>query len=102
MRDAINATSGGSYLLLEAFQSLHGASGVIIDVLKIVMVMVIVTTSTIGALAADSNGDGTPDICTNIKRLLGRGRARRRQRCHKNPSSRRARDSRTHEHEDDE
>lgn len=76
MRDAINATSGGSYLLLEAFQSLHGASGYVIDAAKVVMVMVIVTTSTIGALSADSNGDGVPDICTNIQRLFGRGKRR--------------------------
>lgn len=79
MRDLITATSGSSFLVLEAYETIAGGTGAAIEFLKLIMVLVIVFTSVIGTLAADRNGDGVPDIYDQIERLFcARKRNRRR------------------------
>lgn len=70
MRDMIVLSNAGGVLVMEAFQSIAGASGAGIDALKIVLVFVIVVTSTIGTLAKDRDGDGVPDLYKDIQRLF--------------------------------
>ena len=64
-----SAGAGAGVFLLDAWSAIAGATGPIVDVLKLVMVVVIVGTSTVGALGSDSDGDGVPDFISNLRRL---------------------------------
>ena len=75
--DVINAASGGSYLMLEALQSLSNMSGLVIDAAKIILVLVVVSTSSMSALAADKDGDGIPDVIANARRFCRALRGKR-------------------------
>lgn len=72
IKDMIGATSGSLFLLIEAFQAIAGEGGDIVGAIKIMMVILIVLTSTIGTLAKDADGDGVPDIYRDIQRLFGK------------------------------
>lgn len=71
-QNLISATNGGGVLILEAWSAIAGAAGPLVDVLKVIMILVIVATSTIGALGADHDGDGEADIFAAWRRLTRR------------------------------